>query len=824
MNIILLVTAFLLKSGVRTFLTEYVAEKGLDFVLKKIRERIKSSSETLEEELLFALNGALQNTCNHFAWEYDDQAILATFVIKYTEEWELLSAMTITDDQAIKNLLTAAIGQDISNEVFEYWCNCLYVQISNPEYQHLYNYVCLKKLLSVHDTVENIAFGNTTENKEDFIFTHNADIRPVTYFTGREKEIDKLKKSVEKGESVLLSGMGGIGKTHVCRKLFREYVNSYQKGEGCFFSHIGYVEYVGDMENSLKRCLKHNRAIKFDSEAAWDKLEQIAADKRTLLIIDNIDKQLREDVGLERLNSLPCVMIVTTRFNSLNDTLVTQKVSGLSIAECKALYEKIRFYNSNKKIPTVENDDINFIIENLICRHTITIVYLAHLARVKVWSVSRLRDELERNGFKLQFSKNGEVINIQESYEILYDLSVLSDAERNVLEAFSVFPYLSLGVEECSKWLMKDAEKFAGYDEDILSVLYDKGWLQFGIEQESYSLHPVFAQFIFGKCIPKAKEHSELVKVLFNRLVIERNDNESFFDLIDYQIYVLFAETMLTKLTDWDAKEKLDFMTEIARSLYCIGTHKKLFGMYHLLVDSALETEKTEIDNDKENDLKAIKKMIQEKEALHIMDRNDHYVKAYDDWSEFERAEKLFRESIELKAEMSGSDCSGVWEIKGELAANCEVQEKYDEAEKIYLDVVSSIENKCGEYSGRDWYKKLIKLYENRKKYKEAEHFYDKYYDSLHHETAGKSIEEILRNGINEIDLFFRTQQYGMCFIYSKKMFELASRSDDIDEKLWMECYSRISRHYFDLYREGTKRDFEKWLIDLVGKNLSADC
>ncbi len=58
------------------------------------------------------------------------------------------------------------------------------------------------------------------ESEREFVVTHNASIKPVSYFTGRETELQVLRKRIEEGrKSVLVSGMGGIGKTHICRKL-----------------------------------------------------------------------------------------------------------------------------------------------------------------------------------------------------------------------------------------------------------------------------------------------------------------------------------------------------------------------------------------------------------------------------------------------------------------------------------------------------------------------------------------------------------------------------------------------------------------------------
>ena len=119
--------------------------------------------------------------------------------------------------------------------------------------------------------------------------------------------------------------------------------------------------------------------------------------------------------------------------------------------QCKEIYEKIRFRGSSRKIDLEEVVDFEYVIEKLAGKHTITVEHLAHLAWTKRWSVRELLEKLEEKGFCLEFHKNGEIINIQKSYEKLYDLSELTKAEQNILEAFSAFPYIPLGAETCNE-------------------------------------------------------------------------------------------------------------------------------------------------------------------------------------------------------------------------------------------------------------------------------------------------------------------------------------------------------------------------------------
>ncbi len=381
------------------------------------------------------------------------------------------------------------------------------------------------------------------DSEREFVVTHNANIKPVSYFTGRETELQELRQRIEAGrKSVLVSGMGGIGKTHICRKLFEEYLNKHAEDKSDSFRHIGYIEYNGDMGNSLQNCLKFKQqdSPEQNQEAAWRELEYLAADGKLLLFVDNVDKPMSADPGLQKLNEIPGAIILTSRQTSFSDEFEPYQIDFLGMEQCKEIYEKIRFKSSRRKVDPEEAEDLEYIIGSLAGRHTITVEFLAHLAGTKLWKVKRLREELEKKGFRLAFHKNGELVNIQESYEMLYDLSKLTEVEQNILEAFSAFPYIPLAAETCNEWLLADAG--VSEDDDILKGLYEKGWLQFDKEQESYALHPVFAKFIYAKCKPGAEKHPRLIEACQESLEIPASGSA-----LECQKYIPFAESILKK-------------------------------------------------------------------------------------------------------------------------------------------------------------------------------------------------------------------------------------------------------------------------------------
>lgn len=540
--------------------------------------------------------------------------------------------------------------------------------------------------------------GNQTNNyytiyqdsEREFIVTHNADIKPVSYFTGRETELQELRQRIEAGrKSVLVSGMGGIGKTHICRKLFEEYLNAGGNGP---FRHIGYIEYDGDMGSSLQNCLKFKQQDKLEQnqEAAWQELEYLASGGRLLLFVDNVDKPIREDSGLQRLKGIPGAVVLTSRQTSFGDEFEPYQIGFLDMEQCKEIYEKIRFRGSGKKVDPEEVEDLKYIIENLAGRHTITVELLAHLARTKLWTVKRLREVLEKKGFQLAFHKDGEIVNIQKSYEVLYDLSRLTEAEQNILEAFSVFPYIPLAAETCNEWLLADAG--VSEDDDILMGLCQKGWLQFDGEQEGYALHPVFAQFICEKCKPRKEKHCGLVNGCQRDIKIPESGY-----VLKCQNYIPFAENIIKKFDMEKNIEHTEFIAYVANLLQNMTEYQKAEKLYEKL-------------------LKTYIKILGE---LH-----SSTIKAYNDLAcvcgrqkKYEKAEKLYRRVLGIQ-KRAGKEDSKTAIIYNNFAQLYVQQKKHSDAERLFTKALD-IQKKTGNEYNLDSaviYNNLANVYEEQGK------------------------------------------------------------------------------------------------------------
>ena len=584
------------------------------------------------------------------------------------------------------------------------------------------------------------------DSEREFVVTHNSNIKPVSYFTGRETELQELSQRIEEGrKSVLVSGMGGIGKTHICRKLFEEYLNKHAGGENGPFRYLGYIEYSGDMGSSLQNCLKFKQqdSLEQNQEAAWKELEYLAADGKLLLFVDNVDKTLGADLGLQRLIGIPGAVVLTSRQASFSDEFEPYRVGFLGVEQCKEIYGKIRFEGSERKVNAEEVEDLEYVIENLAGRHTITVELLAHLARTKHWTIKRLREELEKKGFRLTFHKAGELVNIQESYEKLYDLSELTGAEQNVLEAFSVLPYIPLPTELCNQWLLLDAR--VSEDDDILMGLYQKGWLQVDWEQESYAMHPVFAQFIYEKRKPNAEKHAGLIEAC--RDCMEIPDSGS---ALECQKFIPFAEKIVEKLNMGKELEQIGFLSKFAYLLHYVGQYRETEKLFNSLLkidrerwgenhpEVAIGYSNMGSVYEEQGEYEKAKGLYEK--SLRIRERvlgEDHpdtarsYSKmgsVYEEQGEYEKAKGLYEKSLRIRERMLGEDHPDTASIYSNMGSVYEEQGEYEKAKGLYEKSLRIRERVLGEDhpDTASIYNNLGLVYAAQREYEKAEELFEK--------------------------------------------------------------------------------------------------
>ncbi len=349
----------------------------------------------------------------------------------------------------------------------------------------------------------------------------------IKHFKGRENEIKDIIKILKKDQEnyqrtfLWIYGMGGLGKTQLCRKINSVVQNQY--------AYAGWIDYQDDFKHSL-----------VNSMNSWEKTDDVDKEyeksvryinllgNKLLLFIDNYDVK---DTYIGDIESLQCHVVVTSRSKN-PDTFTSYQLGFLDFPSCKELF--CHFY-------TLED---NMIINEIIHRAgylSLAVELLAKTGQKLGISLEAYFLKLEEKGFNLStvvqsnWDNKGEKLNIELSkhFGIVFDLTALDkDMEAMyILKNFSILPYLGVKRQETVAWLALDENN------GLLSDLVGSGWLQ--QSDQEYTMHPVISYTVRQITNPSLKDCTNLVTALGFYILVEPGDNylRSFY-------YLPYAETV----------------------------------------------------------------------------------------------------------------------------------------------------------------------------------------------------------------------------------------------------------------------------------------
>ncbi|QNU68298.1 tetratricopeptide repeat protein [Ruminiclostridium herbifermentans] len=621
----------------------------------------------------------------------------------------------------------------------------------------------------------------------NFILTVNADTTPTEYFVGREDEIRNLKEFIRtKQKLILVSGMGGIGKTHLCRYIFREYVDCHKRHEPIDIDHIGYFDYTTSMDVTLYNNINFYKTGKMekDIETAWKILRDISAEKRVLIFIDNVTNTPDTDESLKKLYEITSAIILTSR-KTVIDRFKTYKIDEMELEQCIEMFEQI--YGN---VPQEDLEELEYILGKLAARHTKTVELLAHMANNKAWSIHDLCGKLEESHFNLSYISDGQKTTIQKEYEKLFNLAGLSESEVNVLEGFSVFPPLPLSADICNQWLNDDAALTE--DDEIFNILYQKGWLQ--RSGKLYSMHPIIAETILTMQQPKTENHLKLINACINSLTFAEtevftkvtaflpfaeeiyarlyNNSNIIFGLFAGKIgYIYHHQGEYSKALEWYNKDLAIFEKVLGKEHPDTATtYNNIAGVYEAQGEygKAIEWYQKAL---------YICEKVLGKEHPSTATTYNNIAGVYRAQGEYGKALELYQKALDIRENMLGKEhpyaattynnIAGIYDVQGEY---CKALEWYQKAlyicEKVlgkeHPDTATTYNNIAGVYEAQGEYGKAIEWYQK------ALYICEKVLGKEHPDTA---------TTYNNIAVVYRAQgEYGKALGWYKKALAIREK------------------------------------------------
>jgi len=336
---------------------------------------------------------------------------------------------------------------------------------------------------------------------------------------GRSNELEELQTLLnQKRRVVLVNGLGGIGKTEVCKSFFNIHHKEYE--------YAAYIEWFGSVKESLVRALggDTSRFISVsENDTRDERFEKIKVrlgemTQSMLMVMDNIENP-ETDGDLEILLALPeCIKILANSRYHI-EGVVEKCLDFLSENECGEL-----FYRYYKGKP---DDEAVKAIVTLCGFHTLTVELLARTADHDGMSLVKLHDTLKSTGFNLNAVTCGRVSTFWHNekekktfFEHLlkvFDVVDLTQREQWVLGNVSVLPAMYILQEWVKEWLKLETNN------EIVSLV-EKGWLKRDSEYRIF-MHPVTGEVVRTKLEPGAEMCRNLIDSLKWKLYKEPGDN-----------------------------------------------------------------------------------------------------------------------------------------------------------------------------------------------------------------------------------------------------------------------------------------------------------
>ena len=359
-------------------------------------------------------------------------------------------------------------------------------------------------------------------------------VGPSPAFVGREDKLKEIANAFRENHAVVdLWGMGGIGKSEICRKLFQNY--AADSGTD-FIKYIGWVTWRDTLKGTFYQKFPDISETETDINRYWTLVQNYINQKGRdlLIIIDNADSM----TDAAELTRLGCRFLVTSRNRQANSFPIPAK--NLTPEQCRILYR--RALNENNEnisdITTINDDAPDEILDEILRRaayHALAVKLLAKTQAEADLSEDELLEKLKESGFDLTeietdiyYRHNPETDDDNDGYAQfiehmarIFDLSNLRDNPKNAdaLRALQGMSLLAPNVYIP----MKTARKWLGLSNlNGLNRATDAGWLNRQTDENggrSVSVHPIIAAVVQREAPPDAEFVDAVAGELFKDMI-----------------------------------------------------------------------------------------------------------------------------------------------------------------------------------------------------------------------------------------------------------------------------------------------------------------
>ncbi len=326
---------------------------------------------------------------------------------------------------------------------------------------------------------------------------------PFNMFIGRTQELTQIEHALTMSNNVILSGLGGNGKSTLATQYAKIHKNEYDTIIFAQYSDSFTSLLCNDNIFSIANFSRKNG----ESDAKYynRKMEcfKSLCSSKLLLIIDNCNEFVDEQI--KEWFNLPCKKIITTRSTKTFENAISIDIYGLN--ECKKLFYSF----CTRKISDADNEVLEQII-HLISHHTLTTELISKLVNYTSITLSEIFHKFQQfeiqeiTDERIKQSKDRQLNNrsIQNHIDALFDMSCFSEDEQNILVNLSVITINSIDIDLFLKWC-------GIYSKKSLFSLIERGLITEDHFSSTIALHPLIIDRVLNHLKPTVKQIDNLL-------------------------------------------------------------------------------------------------------------------------------------------------------------------------------------------------------------------------------------------------------------------------------------------------------------------------
>ncbi len=323
---------------------------------------------------------------------------------------------------------------------------------------------------------------------------------PAMQFVGRETFLFELFEQIAAHEKILISGIGGIGKTEVLRQVYASMVRERKT--------VFAVPFEESLAESFARTIPGipgGTAEEIFREILF-RLKQEGGED-SVVLMDDADWNPSEEAFWEELSSVPCAVIVTARVHALPG-FQTRSLEELS-PEASALLLRGYF---GRALSAEEKECLPELSMKKELRYPLLLQAVGKTARYHGWSVRETIAEIQNNFGSFRWKEADAEYRITQIFHSLYKENTLKEDETDLIRLMAVLPYRDYEAEvlAVAAGILPDGAVSAEERcEKILSGLAERGWLD-GKEEGTgngmrFSIHPLIAESVRSHRLTEAE-------------------------------------------------------------------------------------------------------------------------------------------------------------------------------------------------------------------------------------------------------------------------------------------------------------------------------